>query len=203
MPVPEKIRKYFKDCKKLDLRDRVDIYNAMTMLLREMVEMTHPVLAVQLVEAENVQSNDYNPNKVAPPEMDLLELSIQKDGLTLPIVAAQNSKGQYIIVDGFHRTQIIKYFMPVHVSLRGYVPIVELSKELPERIAATVRHNMARGAHQTSLSARLVALLKKHNWTDEKLGRELGMDADEVLRLKQLSGLAEAFEDQEFSKSWE
>ncbi len=203
MPIPDKVKKFFKDSKKLELRDRVDIYNAMTALLREMLEMDHPILSVQLVEAENVQSNDYNPNKVPPPEMDLLRLSISKDGVTLPIVAAENDKGKFVIVDGFHRTQIIKYTLSIKASLNGYIPIVPLNKELPERIAATVRHNMARGAHQTTLSARLVALLKKHNWTDEKIQRELGMDSDEVLRLKQLSGLAEAFEDQEFSQSWE
>lgn len=203
MPLPEKIKKYFKDCKKMDIRDRVDVYNAMTDLLREMLEINHPVLTVKLIEAENVQSNDYNPNKVAPPEMDLLRLSILRDGVTLPVVAAKNDKGRYVIVDGFHRTQVMKYVIPIHASLQGYIPVVSLDKELPERIAATVRHNMARGSHQTSLSARLVTLLKKHYWTDERIGKELGMDSDEVLRLKQLSGLAEAFGDQEFSQSWE
>lgn len=203
MPIPERIRKYLKGCKKLDLADRVAIYNAMTDLLREMLEMKHPVLAVKLIEAENVQSNDYNPNRVAPPEMKLLELSMSKDGVTMPVVAAKNDKGKHVIVDGFHRTQIIKYFGPVNSAMHGYVPVVELNKEIAERIAATVRHNMARGSHQTGLSARLVALLKKHDWADEKIGKELGMETDEVLRLKQLTGLAEAFEDREFSKSWE
>jgi ParB-like chromosome segregation protein Spo0J len=203
MPIPERLRKYLKDCKKLDLADRVAIYNAMTDLLKEMLEMKHPALAVKLIEAENVQSNDYNPNRVAPPEMKLLELSMSKDGVTMPVVAAKNDKGKHVIVDGFHRTQIIKYFGPVNAAMHGYVPVVELNKEIAERIAATVRHNMARGSHQTGLSARLVALLKKHNWTDERIGKELGMETDEVLRLKQLTGLAEAFEDREFSKSWE
>lgn len=203
MPIPAKIKKYFKDSKKLDLEDRVSIYNAMTALLQDMLEMKHPALAVKLVEYQHIQSNDYNPNKVAPPEMKLLELSMAKDGVTMPIVAAKNDKGRYIIVDGFHRVQIIKYFTPIHESLNGYVPVVELDKNIDERIAATVRHNMARGTHQTELSARLVSLLKNHNWTDEKIGKELGMDMDEVLRLKQLTGLAEAFADKEFSQSWE
>lgn len=162
-----------------------------------------PALAVQLIDANNIDANDYNPNKVPPPEMDLLELSMSKDGVTLPIVAARNDHGRHVIVDGFHRTQVIKYHGPVHLALGGYVPVVELEKPLPERIAATVRHNMARGTHQTELSARLVALLKKHNWTDAKIGQELGMDTDEVLRLKQLSGLAEAFSDRDFSQAWE
>lgn len=135
--------------------------------------------------------------------MKLLELSMAKDGITTPVVAAQDDKGRYIIVDGFHRVQVMKYFLPVAKSVDGYIPVVELNKNIDDRIAATVRHNMARGHHQTELSARLVTLLKKHNWTDEKIGKELGMDMDEVLRLKQLTGLAEAFMDREFSQSWE
>ncbi len=201
--IPAHIKKYFKDCKKMELADRVALYNQMTDLLKEMLEMEHPVLGVKLVEAENIQGNHYNPNKVAPPEMRLLELSMARDGVTTAVVAAKNDKGKYVIVDGFHRTQVIKYFPPVHKSMRGYVPVVELNKDIADRIASTVRHNMARGTHQTALSADLVALLKKHNWADEKIGKELGMDPDEVLRLKQLTGLAEAFADREFSKAWE
>lgn len=203
MPIPERIKTYFKGRKKLDIAERVAIYNAMTDLLREMLEIDHPALSVKLVEADNIQGNDYNPNKVAPPEMTLLQLSMAKDGITMPIVAARNDKGKYVIVDGFHRVQVIKFFPPLKKSMRGYVPIVELNKDISSRIAATVRHNMARGSHQTELSARLVGLLKNHNWTDQKIGSELGMDADEVLRLKQLTGLAEAFEDHDFSQSWE
>ncbi|MCD8493841.1 MAG: ParB/RepB/Spo0J family partition protein [Alphaproteobacteria bacterium] len=203
MPLPDEIISYFKTRQKMEFADRVDIYNAVTDLLKEMMEIDHPVLSVKLVKAQNIQSNDYNPNKVAPPEMDLLELSMAKDGVTMPVVAAKNDKGQYVIVDGHHRVQVIKYFLPVYKALRGHVPIVELNKSIAERIAATVRHNMARGSHQTGLSARLVGLLKNHNWTDEKIAKELGMDAEEVLRLKQLTGLAEAFEDHEFSKAWE
>jgi ParB-like chromosome segregation protein Spo0J len=200
--IPAHITKYFKDCKKMELPDKVALYNEMTALLKEMLEMNHPVLSVRLVEAENVQSNDYNPNRVAPPEMRLLELSMVRDGITTAVVAAKNDKGKYVIVDGFHRTQVIKYFPPVHKSIHGYVPVVELNKDIADRIAATVRHNLARGTHQTVLSAQLVALLKKHTWSDERIGKELGMEPDEVLRLKQVTGLAEAFADIEFSKSW-
>jgi ParB-like chromosome segregation protein Spo0J len=187
----------------MELPDRVALYNEMTGLLQEMLEMQHPVLAVKLVEAENVQSNDYNPNKVAPPEMKLLELSMVRDGITTAVVAAKNDKGKYVIVDGFHRTQVIKYFPPVHKSIHGYIPVVELNKDIADRIAATVRHNLARGTHQTTLSAQLVALLNRQNWPDEKIGKELGMEPDEVLRLKQLTGLTEAFADREFSQAWE
>lgn len=201
--LPETIVRYFKGCKKLDMADRVALYNATTELLKDMLEMDDPVLAVKLVEVENIQGNDYNPNKVAPPEMRLLELSMAKDGITMPVVAAQNDKGHYVVVDGFHRLKVMRKRARKDESEQIYVPVVELNKSIAERIAATVRHNMARGSHQTELSARLVALLKKHNWTDEKVSRELGMDNDEVLRLKQMSGLAEAFRDKAFSQSWE
>ena len=203
MPIPDDVVHFFKNSQKMDMADKVNIYNAMTELLQEMLEIKDPVLSVKLVKAENVESNDYNPNKVAKPEMKLLQLSMAKDGITMPVVAAKNDKGKHIIVDGFHRVQVIKYFDPVHKSMHGYVPLVNLDKSISERIAATVRHNMARGSHETRLSARLVGLLKKHNWTDSKIAKELGMDDDEVLRLKQLTGLAEAFEDEDFSQSWE
>lgn len=201
--IPAAVKRYLKTCKELPFDERAEIYNAMTELLREMTGLDHPVLAVKLVKPTLVRSNDYNPNRVAPPEMKLLELSMEKDGVTMPIVAAKNDKGQYVIVDGFHRTQVIKYHPSVCKTLEGYVPIVELNKSIDERIAATVRHNMARGTHKTGLTARLVGLLKKRDWTDAKIGKELGMEADEVLRLKQLTGLTEAFADQEFSQAWE
>ena len=201
--IPKPITKYFKDCKSLPFAQRVAIYNEMTELLRDMTGLHHPVLAIKLVKPTEVQSNDYNPNRVAPPEMKLLELSMQRDGVTMPFVAAKNDKGRYVIVDGFHRTQVIKYYPPVCDALQGYVPLVELNKDIADRIAATVRHNMARGSHKTGLVAKLVTLLKQHNWPDAKIGKEIGMEPDEVLRLKQLTGLAEAFSDEEFSKSWE
>ncbi|MEJ0010359.1 MAG: ParB/RepB/Spo0J family partition protein [Alphaproteobacteria bacterium] len=201
--IPHSVAQYLNNCRKLPFEARVALYNEMTGLLRDMVGLDHPVLAVKLVKPTEVQSNDYNPNRVAPPEMKLLELSMQKDGVTMPVVAAKNDKGTYVIVDGFHRTQVIKYYPPVCDALQGYVPLVELNKGITDRIAATVRHNVARGSHKTGLVARLVALLKKNGWTDEKIGREIGMEPDEVLRLKQLTGLSEVFADQEFSKSWE
>jgi ParB-like chromosome segregation protein Spo0J len=153
---------------------------------------------------ELVEANDYNPNKFAPPEMRLLMLSIRKDGVTMPVVAAKNGKeDKYTIVDGFHRTQLIQNTADIRESLGGYVPMIEFIKSVEDRITSTVRHNMARGTHQVELSAKLDAALKKHNWTNQRIGMELGMDPDEVLRLKQITGLAEAFKDKEFSKSWE
>ena len=114
----------------------------------------------------------------------------------------KSCRNPFIVVDGFHRTTVIQQDKQVNESLHGYVPVSRLNKSLEDRITATVRHNMARGTHQVELSAKLVTMLKKHNWTNARIGMELGMDADEVLRLKQITGLAEAFKDEEFSRSW-
>lgn len=182
--------------------DKVKIYNDITQQLYDFIGLEHPVLNVQLAPIEDVKANDYNPNKVAPPEMQLLKLSIRKDGLTMPVVAA-NDNDKYVVVDGFHRRTLAANDKVIRDSLKGYLPISKLNKNIQDRITSTVRHNMARGTHQVELSANLIVLLKKHNWTNARIGKELGMDADEVLRLKQITGLAEAFMDKEFSRSWE
>lgn len=192
--------------KELPFDEKVDVFNRITQELYDWLGVSHPALNVQLVPADKVQGNDYNPNHVAPPEMKLLKLSIKKDGVTMPVVVCDtpdNKTHPYTVVDGFHRTTVIKSDKNVRDSLHGYVPVSRLNKSLEDRITSTVRHNMARGTHQVELSAKLIVMLKKHNWTNTRIGMELGMDADEVLRLKQITGLAEAFKDQEFSKSWE
>ena len=189
----------------LSFEEKVEVFNKITQELYNWLGVNHPALNVQLVPADKVIGNDYNPNKVAPPEMKLLKLSIRKDGVTMPVVVCdtpENKKYPYTVVDGFHRTTVIQNDKVINESLHGYVPVSRLNKKLEERITSTVRHNMARGTHQVELSAKLVTMLKKHNWTNARIGLELGMDADEVLRLKQITGLAEAFKDEEFSKSW-
>ena len=194
------INELFKN-KTLD--EKVKLFNQLQNELKLAIGLDHPVLGVQLVKCEDVESNTYNPNKVAPPEMRLLHLSIKKDGFTMPVVVADKPEGNgYVVVDGFHRTTVAKNKKDVRDSLGGYLPVVKLNKSIEERVTSTVRHNMARGSHATELSAKLVTMLKKHNWTDEKIGKELGMDAEEVLRLKQVTGLAEAFKDGQFSQSW-
>lgn len=185
-----------------DLDARVAVYNRLVALASAYLDLPHPVTCPQLVPVDDVQGNDYNPNRVAPPEMRLLKLSMKKDGLTMPIVVADAGKG-CVVVDGFHRTQIAKSDVQVRKSLGGYLPVVRLNKGIEDRITSTVRHNMARGSHQVELSARLVTLLRKQNWTNERIGKELGMEPDEVLRLKQISGLAETFSQRDFSKAWE
>lgn len=185
--------------------EKVKVFNEVTQELYDWLGVQCPTLNVQLVPADKVIGNDYNPNKVAPPEMKLLKLSIKKDGVTMPVVVCDTPEAEYpyTVVDGFHRTTVIQTDKEVNNTMHGYVPVSRLNKSIEDRITSTVRHNMARGTHQVELSAKLITMLKKHNWTNARIGLELGMDADEVLRLKQITGLAEAFRDQEFSKSWE
>lgn len=195
-----------KELKKdLSFEEKVRIFNENTQEMYDWLGINHPSLNVQLIPADDIIGNDYNPNRVAPPEMKLLKLSIKKDGVTMPVVVCETPDADhpFTVVDGFHRTTVIQSDKDVRESLHGYVPCSRLNKSLDDRITSTVRHNMARGTHQVELSAKLVCMLKKHNWTNARIGMELGMDADEVLRLKQITGLAEAFRDQEFSKSWE
>lgn len=199
------IQEILEQYKDKDFDTKVKVFNQITQELYDFLGIKHPALNVQLVPVDKVEGNDYNPNKVAPPEMKLLKLSMKKDGITMPVVIAdqQSKKHPYVVVDGFHRTTVAKTDKTIRDSLHGYLPVSRLNKSIEDRISSTVRHNMARGTHQVELSAKLVVLLKKHNWTNARIGMELGMEPDEVLRLKQITGLAEAFADREFSKSWE
>lgn len=189
--------------KDLPFDDKVKVFNQLTQELYDWLGLNHPSLNVQLVKVEDVKGNDYNPNRVAPPEERLLELSIIRDGITMPVVvSAEKECDNWVVVDGFHRRERVARCKKINESTKGYLPVAKLHKSLQERVTSTVRHNLARGTHQVELSSKLVLFLKKHNWTDQRIGKEIGMDADEVLRLKQITGLAEAFADKEFSKSW-
>ena len=159
----------------------------------------HPVSKVKWVPAELVFGNDYNPNKVAPPEMKLLELSIAEDGFTQPIVVWQVEDG-YEVIDGFHRHLVGRKMGLTHLPV---VVINENRTDKGDRIASTIRHNRARGKHQIQAMSDIVVELSRRNWSDTRIAKELGMDADEVLRLKQITGLAELFMDEEFSEAWE
>lgn len=164
-----------------------------------------PVDCVLWVPADQVEANDYNPNTVAPPEMRLLELSIGEDGYTQPIVA-WGKNDYYEVVDGFHRNRVGKECKSVRERVHGYLPITLINhdrEDKGDRIAATIRHNRARGKHQVAAMSDIVLELSRRNWSDAKIGRELGMEPDEVLRLKQITGLAELFSDAEFSQAWE
>lgn len=164
-----------------------------------------PVDYVKWVLAEEVVANDYNPNKVAPPEMELLEVSIMNDGYTQPVVTFPND-GKIEVVDGFHRTRVSKESKIVRERVLGYTPTVIIRKEQSgknDRIASTIRHNRARGKHQVDAMSEIVLELKNRNWKNERIARELGMDEEEILRLCQITGLQDIFKDDDFSKSWE
>ncbi len=164
-----------------------------------MKQIKFPVLDVFLAPTNKVVANDYNPNKVAPPEMKLLKLSIEEDGYTQPIVTYYDKdKDQYIIIDGFHRYRCaVEYFKLTEV------PITVVDKPLSNRIASTIRHNRARGTHGIRPMSDIVLSLIELGWDDAKIAKHLGMDAEEVLRLKQITGLPQAFANHTFSKSWE
>ncbi|MBB1313409.1 ParB N-terminal domain-containing protein [Aliivibrio sp. SR45-2] len=185
------------------IEDKITIYNNINNHLYHFLGITHPVLNIQLLPSSKVNANNYNPNVVASPEYKLLKHSIMSDGLTLPIVVgASHINNEHVIIDGFHRSKIIKETTEINSSLYDYIPTVSLNKEYEERMTSTVRHNAARGIHQVELTSELVRKLKESNWEDEKIAKEIGMDMDEVLRLKQVTGLANIFSDAEFSTAW-
>lgn len=190
----------------LPLNEKVETINALKQLLKTLSPFTdEPVDCVQWVPEDLVIANDYNPNSVAPPEMELLHTSIQEDGYTQPIVVFEHD-GIYEVVDGFHRNRVGKEYDDIRERIHGYLPVTVINDDRhdkADRIASTIRHNRARGKHQVEKMSDIVIDLKRRNWSDEKIARELGMDADEVLRLTQITGLAEMFADQEFSEAWE
>lgn len=160
----------------------------------------HPVSAVRWVSAETVHGNDYNPNSVASPEMELLRHSIEMDGFTQPIVVWEAAPDYYEVVDGFHRHKVGKMIGLSHL------PVVIINRDRVDkgdRMASTIRHNRARGKHGVGSMSEIVIELSRRNWSDEKIAKELGMDADEVLRLKQIKGLEEMFANRDFSEAWE
>jgi ParB-like chromosome segregation protein Spo0J len=186
--------------------ERIDVLNRVRIMLHEASPFRdEPVDLVLWVRDETVAGNSYNPNVVAPPEMRLLELSIEADGLTQPIVTFPVD-GRREVVDGFHRNLVCKKSASIKKRTRGYLPVTTIRSDRQareDRIASTIRHNRARGQHQVGDMSEIVVELSRRNWSAEKIGRELGMEPDEVLRLKQISGLAELFADKEFSEAWE
>lgn len=189
-----------------DINEKVDIINSIKIMLHEVSPFkTEPVDCVLWVKNNTVHANDYNPNSVAPPEMELLRLSISNDGYTQPIVSMDNNNGTREVIDGFHRNRVGKECEDIQKRVHGYLPVVtirESQSDKNNRVASTIRHNRARGKHRVESMSEIVVDLKKRNWSDEKISRELGMDRDEVLRLTQISGLTEMFTNKEFSMAW-
>lgn len=204
--VVDKAREALAELEMLDDFDRLDAINAIREDLHRLSPFrAEPVDCVLWVRVDDVEANDYNPNSVAPPEMKLLEHSIGEDGYTQPIVAWRD-EDRFEVVDGFHRNRVARESKEVRERLGGYLPVTVINssrKDRNDRIASTIRHNRARGKHQVTAMSDIVQELAKRNWTDKKIAKELGMEPDEVLRLKQITGLAEMFADREFSEAWE
>lgn len=202
----KKIQEIVDFIETLSLENKVNALNTIRLALHEISPFKNePVDFIKWVLSDLVEANDYNPNSVAPPEMELLRLSILEDGYTQPIVAWDKSLS-YEVVDGFHRNRVGKELVDVKQRVHGYLPITVINNERAskeDRIASTIRHNRARGKHAVQAMSEIVIELKKRNWTNEKIAKQLGMDSDEVLRLTQISGIAEAFKNEDFNKAWE
>lgn len=192
----------------LTLDEKIQFINDLRFGIHELSPFKNePVDYVRWEKCDNVVANDYNPNKVAPPEMELLEVSILNDGYTQPIVTWENDqKNKREVIDGFHRNRVGKESKIVNKRIHGYLPIVNIRTEQSsknDRIASTIRHNRARGKHQINAMSEIVIELKNRNWTNQRISKQLGMDEEEVLRLCQISGIENIFSDTDFSSAWE
>lgn len=200
------IKEFISNIKNLELSERVELINELRTAIHEVSPFkTEPTDLILWVKNTDVYANDYNPNSVAPTEMELLKLSIESDGYTQPIVTMPTKQGREVI-DGFHRHRVGKEYDPIQKRVHGYLPVVTINSDREDkgdRMAATVRHNRARGKHKVESMSDIVMELKKRNWSDAKIAKHLGMDDDEVLRLRQITGLADIFKDREFSEAWE
>lgn len=207
-PILETLRLMLEQVANLELKDKVEAINAMREAIHEISPFKNePVDYVKWVSNGAVKANDYNPNKVAPPEMKLLEVSIVNDGYTQPIVSWSLPEEDKIeVIDGFHRHRVGKESPVVGERVHGYLPVVDIRTEQSaknDRMASTIRHNRARGKHQVDAMSSIVIELKNRNWKNSRVARELGMDEEEVLRLCQISGMEELFSDKDFSRAWE
>lgn len=206
-PLVKKFAKLIKELESLQLDDQVEVLNEVRLLLHKASPFaSEPVDCVQWVKAETVEANDYNPNSVAPPEMKLLEHSVLEDGYTQPIVSWVRDDSVREVVDGFHRNRVGRECASVRNRVHGYLPVTTVNEartDRGDRIAATIRHNRARGKHRVDSMSDIVIELKKRNWSNSKIGKELGMEDDEILRLCQIGGLAEVFGDEDFSEAWD
>jgi ParB-like chromosome segregation protein Spo0J len=198
-PVSQALREYY-----LAAENKLDFIQQARTVLAELSPMKHqPVDNVRWVLLEKVRPNDYNPNTVASMEMRLLYTSIQHDGLTQPIVTVYDPQtDEYIVVDGFHRYFVTKNNADLRERQNGLLPIVVIDKPVNDRMASTIRHNRARGKHSVAGMASMVFQMLDNGWQDEAICNELGMEAEELLRLKHITGFSKLFKDVEYRKSW-
>ncbi|EAA6277949.1 transcriptional regulator [Salmonella enterica subsp. enterica serovar Telhashomer] len=184
----------------LDGEEKIRALNRIKLFLHDISPFRHdPVDCVIWVPVSELSANDYNPNVMAPPEKKLLKHSVDTDGFTQPVVVFQTEKG-YSIVDGFHRSRLCRKRLAHFTS--GYVPVTLIRNDRGANMASTIRHNRARGKHHITPMSDIVRELYHLGWSDERISQELGMDRDEVLRLRQISGITEVFSDQDYSKAW-
>lgn len=206
MELVERIKAELEALELMPLAERIEAINEIREALHLLSPFRNePVDFVRWVKSDSVYANDYNPNSVAPKEMELLRVSIMADGYTQPIVTNQD-EGKLEVVDGFHRNRVAKECLDVAERVQGYLPVVQIKASQAgkdNRMAATIRHNRARGKHKVEAMSDIVVELKRRFWSDEKIATELGMEPDEVLRLTQITGLASLFADREFSEAWE
>jgi len=202
----EKIKDDFKNLENIELEQKIELINNIKLELKKYSPFKNePTDCVIWIKNNNVFANDYNPNSVAPPEMQLLHESILQDGYTQPIVSWYHDN-IYEVVDGFHRNRVGREYKDVLDRVKGYLPLTIINsdcEDITHRMASTIRHNRARGKHKIDAMSDIVVELKKRNWSKEKIAKNLGMDEDEILRLCQISGLTEMFKDVEFSESWD
>lgn len=188
----------------LPLAGQVEALNSVRAALHQISPFkAEPVDFVKWALSADVEANEYNPNFVATPELNLLYLSIKEDGITMPIVAMPNEGAPHKIVDGFHRSRTIRERRDIGDRTHGYLPLSLIEKPLADRMAATIRHNRARGEHQTELMGEIVASLTREGKTNADIARALGMEAEEVLRLKQVRGCATALANRAYDRAWE
>jgi len=195
------VREQLEKLAELSVEERIEALNELREMFHEFSPFMDPVDTVRWVPAEKVVANDYNPNRVAPPEMQLLKTSIECDGFTQPIVAFPEGD-HYTVVDGFHRNRVGREYPEIRERMHGHLPLVVIEKPLSERMASTIRHNRARGTHAIQPMSRIIEELYFMGWSDKRIAHELGMERDEILRLKQFTGLGRLFKDREFSWSW-
>lgn len=202
-----KVKSLLLDIDQFELDEKISIINKIRELIHSVSPFnSEPVDFIRWVKNPLVHANNYNPNSVAPPEMELLRLSIEADGYTQPLVSMADPDGRYEIIDGFHRHRVGKECADIQSRVHGYLPLVQIREsqnDTSDRMASTIRHNRARGKHKVEAMSDIVVELKRRFWSDEKIAKNLGMETDEVLRLQQITGLAGLFADRDFSEAWE
>lgn len=202
----EKLLELIPNYDNLSIDEQIDAINEIKIALHEISPMRNePVDCVLWVKNETVRANDYNPNSVAPPEMELLRQSIMEDGYTQPIVSFKEDE-HITVIDGFHRNRVGKEVTDVKERVYGRLPVVNINQWKQgrgDRMASTIRHNRARGSHSIELMSTIVSELVEMGKGDAWICKHVGMSTDELLRLKQVTGLASLFANKEFSNAWE